>query len=387
MPTVSAIRNKQRVDVPMERLNSPIPFPEPLPEVPRIPPMEGRITIRAHMDSLTGYGQLVQGVIRELLRRGIEVSVVPIHVWEGGEGWVHPLGEEFKSRFVVQSSDPWELLIAPPQNTPDPRKRTVQFTMWESNRLPASVVEHINQCAAVVTPCEWCMTSFDSSGVKVPIYKCPLAVDTTLYRYVKPGNGPVTFGTGGRIAHGGLRKGLYEVYTAFDRAFPHEADVRLSVKVFPDCNFPEIDDTRVTVIREAYSDAQMVDWYHSLTAYVSCATAEGFGLMPAQAMACGRPVIATQATGHAEYLDTTVGYPVRYDLMRAQDVSPGNQYYDGYWYVPDLADTAKQMRNVYENRTRARQLGKNASERLQAFEWAGFGERLTAILREVGMLT
>lgn len=386
MPTISAHRGKQHVQVPIEGPVVHVPFPElPSPALP--PPMQGRLTIRAHIDNLTGYGQLAQGIVRELSRRGIEVSVIPMAEWEGGEGWKHPLDADLRARFVKQSADDWELLIAPPLHAATPGKETVRFTMWESNRVPASAVAALNTSRAVIVPSEWCQTTFDSAGVTVPLHKCPLAVDTDLYHYKKPAEGPITFGTGGRLAHGGLRKGVREVYTAFRQAFPSNEDVRLSIKIFPDCDFAPMQDPRVTVIREAYTDTQMAAWYHSLTAYVSCATAEGFGLMPAQAMACGRAVIATQATGHAEYLDDTVGYPVRYTLRRAEEVAPGNGYYQGYWYMPDLRDVAYQMRYVYSDLKEAFFRGAfAASELASCFGWEQFGDRLTAILREVGML-
>lgn len=356
-------------------------FDDPLPKAKSA---KNRITFRSHIDTLTGYGQTAIALTREWQRLGYEVCISPYKRWEA---WGHTIPEDIRALFVEESPDDWELLLSPPAHEANTGKRCIQHTMWESNRLPQGWVERLNTRAAVIVPCEWNQLAFDAAGVTVPIHRCPLGIDTDIFCQ-NHSDFPerITFGAGGRMAHGGLRKGIWEVYEAFRRAFPTEKDVALSVKVFPDCDFPPVDDPRVTVIREAYTDPQMAGWYRSLTCYVSAAAAEGFGLMPLQAMACGRPCLMTQATGHAEYFTAYEGWPVRYDLKRAEDVAPGNPYYTGYWYMPDLDDMARQMRAVYENEREARIRGAFAAARASRFSWGEMAARLVGIMQNVGML-
>ena len=362
------------------------PQQDPLAWIPAaVSPVAGhRVTIRAHADVLTGYGQIALRMMRELRARGRPVAFVPLNVWEGERAFGHELPPDLREVMARSSPDACELLFAPPNHQGTEGKHTFHFTMWESGRLPKQCAENLNRCRAVIVPSEWCWTTFDAAGVTTPIYKVSLAVDTDLFTPAAHPPEVCTFGTGGRKAHGGLRKGMEAAVEAFQRAFPTEEDVRFSLKCFPDCDIAAVDDPRVTIIREAYTDRQMADWYRSLTCYVSCAAAEGFGLMPLQAMACGVPVIATTATGHREYMRDAAGYPVRYQLARAEDVVPGNRYYQGLWYMPDLGEAAESMQDVRALKHDAEWRGEQARIVAEGFSWPIFTDRLTTLLDELG---
>lgn len=47
----------------------------------------------------------------------------------------------------------------------------------------------------------------------------------------------------------------------------------------------------------------IVDIYHAAHAIAQPSRAEGFGLVPLEALACGTPVVATSCSGHADYVD------------------------------------------------------------------------------------
>ena len=112
-------------------------------------------------------------------------------------------------------------------------------------------------------------------------------------------------------------------------------------------------------------------FYAGLTALVSASMAEGFGLCPLQAMACGRPVLATTYGGHGEYLDAAVGYPVDYDLVEPDWYEGG-----GHLALPSVESMAEQMRLVYEDRAEAAARGARALARAGEFTWDRYGDRL-----------
>ena len=143
--------------------------------------------------------------------------------------------------------------------------------------------------------------------------------------------GPCVFGTAGKMRGGGERKGLNEVVTLFQRAFPKEQDVRLRVKGFPDCGIVPVDDPRVDILADYISEKDLARWYASLTCFVSVSRSEGWGLMPHQAMAVGRPCIAVKFGGHAEFLHESSAYCANFKLVPA-----GYNYSDGgVWAEPD----------------------------------------------------
>ncbi len=79
--------------------------------------------------------------------------------------------------------------------------------------------------------------------------------------------------------------------------------------------------------------------------YVSLHRSEGFGLTMAEAMALGKPVIATGYSGNLDFMDSSTAYLVGHGLV---EVGPGVDIYpaDGVWAEPDLDHAAELMRRV-----------------------------------------
>lgn len=336
--------------------------------------------IRAHVDSSTGYGQIADWMGRSIEELGISVVYVPVRLDET----FLPLTSAVRARLINRSRDPWELLVAPPQFSLDPSKATVVYTMWETTRLPPGCVDQLNLARGVIVPSRWCADIFSANGVVAPLFVVSPGVDEPEYfATTRSAETTCRFGTAGRLAHGGPRKGVETVITAFQQAFPNERDVLLSVKIWPDCDLSPVNDPRITLIRDPLTTAQLGDWFRSLTAYVSASCGEGFGLLPLQAMACGRPAIATPFSGHSEYLDDSVGYPLQFSYQRASGIYMNL----GHWGVPDLSSIIKRMRQVYENRSRAAALGADAAIRAKRFTWRRTGQDLIRILQSLGALS
>jgi glycosyltransferase involved in cell wall biosynthesis len=93
--------------------------------------------------------------------------------------------------------------------------------------------------------------------------------------------------------------------------------------------------------------------------YVSLHRAEGFGLTIAEAMALGKPVIATAYSGNLEFMTPMNSYLVEYAMTR---VGPEGEHYpvDGTWAEPDLDHAARLMRHVYEQPEDAQRKGERA---------------------------
>ena len=87
--------------------------------------------------------------------------------------------------------------------------------------------------------------------------------------------------------------------------------------------------------------------------YVSLHRAEGFGLTMAEAMAIGKPVIATGYSGNVDFMNAENSYLVDYEIGR---VGPECEIYppEGEWAEPSVEHAAELMRHVYENPQEAR---------------------------------
>ena len=98
--------------------------------------------------------------------------------------------------------------------------------------------------------------------------------------------------------------------------------------------------------------------------YVSLHRAEGFGLTMAEAMAMGKPVIATGYSGNLDFMDPGCAYLVDYELTT---VGPGIDIYpeDGIWAEPSVDHAAALMRRVVERPDEAAERGGRARERIE----------------------
>jgi hypothetical protein len=119
-------------------------------------------------------------------------------------------------------------------------------------------------------------------------------------------------------------------------------------------------------IHEGYWPATAVaDLMAACDAYVSLHRAEGAGLTISDAMAQGKPVIATGWSGNMDFMTAANSFPVRYQLVPlAQNVGP---YPAGaYWAEPDVAHAARLMRFVYTHGEEARAKGARARQDIEA---------------------
>jgi phosphatidylinositol alpha-1,6-mannosyltransferase len=103
-------------------------------------------------------------------------------------------------------------------------------------------------------------------------------------------------------------------------------------------------------------------YYAAADAYAGPSLQDSYGIPPAEAMACGLPVIVSTAAGVSEIV--TNGE----DGMILDD--PTN-----------IAKLAAIIRRLYENKEFCKQLGKKASETARRYTWESNGRDLAAILR------
>ena len=100
---------------------------------------------------------------------------------------------------------------------------------------------------------------------------------------------------------------------------------------------------------------------HALTAcadiVLSLHRGEGFGLVLAEAMLLGKPVVATGWSGNTDFMDPSNAALVAYRLAPARD---DRDVYRGLWAEPDVADAADRLRALADDpalRRRARRQG------------------------------
>jgi glycosyltransferase involved in cell wall biosynthesis len=123
---------------------------------------------------------------------------------------------------------------------------------------------------------------------------------------------------------------------------------------------------------------------HALTAscdiVLSLHRSEGFGLVPAEAMLLGKPVVATGWSGNMAFMDASSAALVGYRLVPAED--PRHVYEGASWAEPDQADAVAHLRRLADDAGARAALGARARE--AAFARLGV-DPLAAALRGLGL--
>lgn len=170
------------------------------------------------------------------------------------------------------------------------------------------------------------------------------------------------------------RKNPLALIDAFRRAFTPSQPVQLVIKsqnsVFAPHQMVTLREaaggSNIRFIDECFDDGTQLALTMSCDAFVSLHRAEGFGLGIAEAMAMGKPVIATGWSGNMDYMNVCNSLPVKFQLAPLEKTDP--PYLKGsLWALPDIDDAAGSMRLVYENRETALEIGRAASEYMARF--------------------
>ena len=191
------------------------------------------------------------------------------------------------------------------------------------------------------------------------------------------------------------RKNLTAAVCAFQAAFPvGQRDVQLVVKARgeQDSGVREwlaataSTDPRIEVIDRTLNRDQMDAMMQSCDVFISLHRSEGFGLGPAEALAAGKAVVATDYGGTTDFVTPETGYPVAYDLVPLKRGDyPG---WEGQvWAEPRLDATVAALRSVYADRSGARAKGLRGQALLrELFAPAVVGARVQELLQNLGVL-
>lgn len=292
-------------------------------------------------------------------------------------------------------------------------------TMFETNKIRKSWAKYMNHnMLAVLVPCETQRQVFKSSGVNIPIYVLPDAVDIDAYPQAPlSDDDKFFFGTEGSLTY---RKGTDITVKAFQKAFPKERcpNVFLYIKTREKIGLPFGEDNkivngrviinnddRIIVISEKFSHKQLIeDFYHKLNAYVFLSRGEGFSLTTAQAMAMGIPIVGSDCSGVREQISDERGYKVKTSLVPVPDnkmytpkglvdivpgepacgYNPSSQVEGHQWWQADLDDAVEKMLEVYNDYKEAKNRAQKAKRfAIKNYSSKAVGKQLYNILNDI----
>ncbi|WP_217915157.1 glycosyltransferase family 4 protein [Miltoncostaea marina] len=273
-----------------------------------------------------------------------------------------------------------------------PAPLRVLRTMFETDRIPPAWVAPCNAADEVWVPTEHNRTAFADAGVdpgRLVVVPEPFELDR-LRADVPPLELPGAHGTVFLAAFDfTLRKGWDALLAAWCAAFAPDDDVTLVLKVWSTTagmGAPRIhaaigehvarlghDPARipdVVLVDDLLSPAAMSALLRAADVYVAPTRGEGWGRPVLEAMALGRPAIATAWSGPGEFVDASVGWPVGHRLV---DVPPAAvaevPAYAGHrWAEPDADELAAALQEAHRRPAERAARGAAAAARAERYD-------------------
>ncbi len=163
------------------------------------------------------------------------------------------------------------------------------------------------------------------------------------------------------------RKNPLGLIAAFKKAFGSRTDVQLLIKSSHSDQATEqlrmlqeaSAGTNVRILDGVLSRDDKHELMMAADCYVSLHRSEGFGLTMAEAMQCGKPVIATGYSGNVDFMTPETSFLVPYTLV-ALDRNFGPYKMGCHWAQPDLDYAADVMRDLADHHDSATEIGQRA---------------------------
>lgn len=130
-------------------------------------------------------------------------------------------------------------------------------------------------------------------------------------------------------------------------------------------------------IKKTLSKLEMDTMISLMDVYISLHRAEGFGLILAESMALGTPVVATDYSANTEFMNSEVACMIDYQkVILKDDVWPYER--GNCWAEPNVEQAAEYLRKLYEDSTYYNEIKIRAQKYIT--EWLG-EKRITEIIK------
>lgn len=353
------------------RADPPIPdvFIRSLPRsrggtISAVPVTAEGLNVIGYVKAELGVGEAARLLIAAAAEAGIPYSVVVVDTpWSRQQARFtgRDIDPIYDVNLVCINADQLPAFVSERAQSLWPGRYCIAYWWWEVDEFPAhfaSVAEHVDEI--------WVGSGHAARAISRAVVKPVLTMPLS----ITAGNSPTVDRSSLGLPdcfvfffsfdfHSVFeRKNPLGLINAYRQAFETTSDAYLLIKTINGDDHP----SQLKELRSAAagrSDIEIQDGYvggdqlHAITqsidAYVSLHRAEGHGLTLAEAMAAGKPVIATAYSGNLEYMTNENSFLVPYKLVRIGD---GHEPYpaSAHWAEPDLEAAAGLMRLVFEDR-------------------------------------
>jgi glycosyltransferase involved in cell wall biosynthesis len=361
-----------------------MPAPPPVVALDPSTPVDGlAVRLTGYLGHTLGLGAAARGYVQALGAVGVPVSTVsvPLHHLELPVRLEDAYGRHGFEDLVQHGRHGFEIVAVNADELPSfvehlgedyfegPR---IGIWGWETNSIPPRW-----QRAFALVQEVWVYSRFMAENIGAVAPVPVIALPPPVQRPAKPAE-PDRLG----VPDGFMflfvfdylstiqRKNPVGLIEAFKRAFAPGEGPRLLIKTINGPLRPLSEEEvlwaaegreDIHVLDRSLSGEQLAGLMAACDCYASLHRAEGFGLTLAEAMAIGKPVIATRYSGNVDFMDDENSYLVDFEIGR---VGPECEIYppEGEWADPSVEHAARLMREVYVEREQAARRGARAAE-------------------------
>ncbi len=319
------------------------------------------INLIGYLQAEMGVGESVRSAARAAQAAGIPVhlrKLTPTGPYREEDRTLETVSqpEPFAVNLIHANADQSEIVFSQLEPIVTSNRYNIGYWAWELEVFPDCWNSAFGFYREIWTPSSYCQQAI-AREAPVPVVCIPHAVEVPApashgrSHFGIPAK-PFVFLTAFDMLSVFERKNPLAVIEAFRRAFGPADSVHLVIKV----NNADVEPNKMRLLHEAagpnvtilagtFSREEMNALINAADAFVSLHRAEGFGLLLAEAMYLGKPVITTGYSGNLDFTRPDNSFLVGYEL---RPVGPGCGPYDpeAYWADPDVDEAALHMRTV-----------------------------------------
>lgn len=327
------------------------------------------------LSSATGLGESARMNIDGLRRAGLPFSTVDL----SGSLLADADLPQFQASDQISASGPGTLIIHTPGSTLPyalvrcgrklvQGKRLIGFWHWELQGLPADWRYGCDRLNEIWVPSQFCANAV-SKSFGGPIRIIPHPVDVEQVRRVARPNGKFTALTIFNMASGFERKNPIASVQAFKSAFGDDPKAKMIIKVVNPDHYPDgmaaltevVNDAgNIEILVKVMPRKQVMQLIAGADAVLSLHRSEGFGMLAAEAMLIGTPVIATDWSATTEFVTQETGIPIPFRLTEANDPQGCSHDPSQHWADADVDYAAAALIRLRDDRDFADRLAERA---------------------------
>ncbi len=336
-------------------------------------PLEPGLNIAGYLTHETGVGESAR-----LCRAACEAAGVPVHAIDVEN--LHAIARQpiYRASVYHVNADQTLAVHASIPHVFEASSYNIGCWHWELPELPDAWIASADPLDEIWAPSTFIQSAI-SRKVSIPVVHMPHGIAVTDIEACSPEElgvprGRFTFLCMFDLSSVVDRKNPAAAIEAFRRAFPDDARAALLIKTSHTNRHPAeyaALEERVREMPNVYLSGKMLSrarvngLIDACDSVLSLHRSEGFGLILAEAMYLGKPVVATAWSGNMDFMNGANSCPVSYELVTL-DRDHGVYERGQQWAEADVDHAAHLMRRIVDDTDFRRGIAMHARDTIRA---------------------